>query len=172
VDLEDAALIVRTQAGQVNIGQVSRLERSDPLSHDFWAGLIRRAFPTPSTLDVFSDDLFAASPAMLGVDDNFYAEVGAAIKPGSSAMLLLVANAIPGAAMDALGRHQATVLRASGLIILEDFAIEGGVYQSGDIHWLDDLAGSEESSDADTGSPDMNVTMDGDLPGDPDFPGW
>jgi uncharacterized membrane protein len=172
VDLEDAALIVRAQGGQINIGQVRRLERSNPLSHDFWAGLIRRAFPTPSTLDVFSDDLFAASPAMMGVDDNFFAEVGAAIQPGNSALLLLVADPLPGAAMDALDRYQATVLRASGLLILEDFAIEGGVYQLSDIHWVDDLVSGEESSDSDTDSSDVNMTLGGELPGDPDFPGW
>jgi uncharacterized membrane protein len=172
VDLEDAALIVRAQGGQINIGQVNRLERSNPLSHDFWAGLIRRAFPTPSALDVFSEDLFADSPAMMGVDDSFFAEVGAAIQPGSSALLLLVADALPGAAMDALGRHQATVLRVSGLIILVDFAIEGGVYQPGDIDWIDDLASSEELSDTDSDSTDMNMTLGGELPGDPDFPGW
>jgi uncharacterized membrane protein len=175
IALEDAALLVRNLDGQVEVEQVTTLNRSSPLSYNFWDRLIRRIFPSLSmvlTVDdieyVFSDGL-----SHMGIDDNFIAEVREAIQPGDSALFLLVPDAIPDETMDALSSHATTVLRASGLMGAENLAKGGGVYAPGGTVTGAKLLDDEESSDAD--SPDVDDAdwvLDADLPGDDDFPGW
>ncbi len=172
IDLEDAALLVRNLDGQPQVGQVTTLDRSSPLSNNFWDRLIRRIFPILSMV-LTADDIeyvFGDSLSHMGIDDNFITEVREAIQPGNSALFLLVPDAIPDETMDALSSHTTTVLRASGLIGVENLAKGGGVYAPGDIVTGEKLTDDEESSDTD--SPDIDWLLDADLPGDDDFPGW
>jgi uncharacterized membrane protein len=95
VTLEDAAVVVRKQDGKVKVSQATSLVGAGALGGAFWGMLIGLLFLAPwlgMAVGAMTGGI-AGKFADVGVDDKFIKEVGQEIKPGNSAIFLLVREA-------------------------------------------------------------------------------
>jgi len=115
VTLEDAAIVVRRQDGKVKVNQAVSLVGAGALGGAFWGMLIGMLFLAPW----LGLAIGAASGALggalsdVGVDDKFIKEVGNTIKPGNSALFLLVREATPDKMMEELRGYNPKILQTS-----------------------------------------------------------
>jgi len=97
IELDDAAIVIRKQDGQVKVKQVSNLAGIGALGGAFWGLLIGFLFMMP-WLGVAIGALAGAASGHftdIGVDDKFIKEVGETIDPGHSALFLLLRDTAP-----------------------------------------------------------------------------
>ena len=92
VDMEDAVVVVRDLKGKVKLHQVVSLPALGAMEGGFWGTLIGCLFFSP----IFGMALGAATGAMsgaladVGINDNFMKELGETLKPGTSALCVLI----------------------------------------------------------------------------------
>jgi uncharacterized membrane protein len=115
IPLADAAVVIRRADGTVKVKQLHSLVGAGAVGGAFWGLLIGLIFAAPwlglaagavagALRDKFTD---------IGVDDEFIHQVGTAIKPGQSALFLLVVSAIDAVLVDDLKGLRATVIQTS-----------------------------------------------------------
>ncbi len=108
IGLEDAAVAVRDKEGKVKIKQVESLAGMWALGGAFWGLLLGLIFFVP----VFGLLVGAAAGALagkyqdIGVDDKFIKEVGETLQPGTSALFLLVREAVPDKVEEGLKKYK------------------------------------------------------------------
>lgn len=115
ITLSDAAIVVRKDDGKPKVKQLNSLVGAGALGGAFWGMLIGLLFLAPwlgLAIGAVSGAV-AGKFSDIGIDDDFIKEVGATIQPGHSALFLLVAEATPDKAIDALKKYHPTVLRTS-----------------------------------------------------------
>ncbi|MGH7786105.1 MAG: DUF1269 domain-containing protein [Candidatus Binatia bacterium] len=92
VDLADAVVAVRKPDGKVELHQIHNLTAAGALSGGMWGALIGLLFLSP----MLGFAIGAASGAVggaltdIGINDNFMKELAGTLKPGSSALFVLV----------------------------------------------------------------------------------
>jgi len=92
VDLADAVVAVRQADGKVELHQVHNLTATGALRGGFWGALIGLMFMSP----LLGFAVGAASGAVggalsdIGINDDFMKELAGTLKPGSSALFVLV----------------------------------------------------------------------------------
>lgn len=102
ITLTDAAVLKRGLDGKVKVKQASNLVGAGALGGGFWGMLIGLLFFAPwlgLAVGAVTGAL-AGKFSDIGVDDQFIKEVGSTIKPGHSALFLLVAEATPDRLME------------------------------------------------------------------------
>lgn len=115
IPLADAAVVIRRDDGTVKVKQLHSLVGAGAVGGAFWGLLVGLIFAMPwlgltagvvvgALRDKFTD---------LGVDDKFIKEVGETIKPGQSALFLLVVSAIDDMLVDELKGTNAKVIQSS-----------------------------------------------------------
>jgi len=108
IGLEDAAVIVRNKDGKVKVNQEVNMVEEGAMGGAFWGLLIGFIFFVP----IFGLVLGAATGAIAGkfantgMDGNFIKEVGDSIKPGNSALFMLVRESTPDKVMDELKKFK------------------------------------------------------------------
>ena len=108
IGLDDAAVAVRDKEGKVKIKQITSLAGAGALGGAFWGLLIGLIFFVP----VFGLLVGAAAGALagkyqdIGVDDKFIKEVANTLQPGTSALFLLVRQAVPDKISDAMKKYK------------------------------------------------------------------
>ncbi len=108
IGLDDAAVAVRDKEGKVKIKQITSLAGAGALGGAFWGLLIGLIFFVP----VFGLLVGAAAGALagkyqdIGVDDKFIKEVANTLQPGTSALFLLVREAVPDKIADAMKKYK------------------------------------------------------------------
>jgi len=108
IGLQDAAVIVRNKEGKVKVNQEVNMVAAGAMGGDFWGLLIGFIFFVP----IFGLVLGAATGAIAGkfantgMDGNFIKEVGDSIKPGNSALFMLVRESTPDKVMDELKKFK------------------------------------------------------------------
>lgn len=115
VTLEDAAVVVRRHDGKVKVKQAVDLVGQGALGGAFWGMLIGLLFFAP-WLGLAVGALTGALAGKfkdIGVDDKFIKDVGNQIKPGHSALFLLIREATPDRLLDELRPYKGTVLKTS-----------------------------------------------------------
>lgn len=116
ISLQDAAVVKRSLDGKVKVKQATSLVGSGALGGSFWGMLIGLLFFAPwlgLALGAVTGAL-AGKFTDIGVDDNFIKEVGSSIRPGNSALFLLVADVTPDRVLDELKDFRgAKVIRTS-----------------------------------------------------------
>jgi uncharacterized membrane protein len=116
ISLADAAVLKRSQDGKVKVRQAQNLAGAGALGGGFWGMLIGLLFFAPwlgLAVGAVTGAL-AGKFTDVGVDDRFIKEVGATIKPGNSALFLLVADVTPDKVMDEMKDFQgAKVIKTS-----------------------------------------------------------
>ena len=115
IDLEDLVVVVRQQDGKVNIQQSHDLVAGGALSGSFWGLLIGLIFFMP----LFGLAIGAISGALAGklsdygVDDKFIKQVGEQVKPGGSAVFLLIKKITPDKVLAQMGEFKGHVIKTS-----------------------------------------------------------
>ncbi|HET6615590.1 MAG TPA: DUF1269 domain-containing protein [Dehalococcoidia bacterium] len=116
ITLQDAAVVKRSLDGKVKVKQATSLVGAGALGGSFWGMLIGLLFFAPwlgLALGAVTGAL-AGKFTDIGVDDNFIKEVGSSIRPGNSALFLLVADVTPDRVLDELKDFRgAKVIRTS-----------------------------------------------------------
>jgi uncharacterized membrane protein len=123
IDLEDACVVVRDQAGKVHLKQTVNLTgigaTSGGLRGALWGTLIGLLFLNP-LLGMVTGAAFGAGFGALagsltdyGIDEKFIKSVGSTIVPGSSALFVLVRSVTADKVLPELTPYGGTVLRTS-----------------------------------------------------------
>jgi len=115
VTLDDAAVVVRRPDGKVKVKQAVNLVGSGALGGAFWGMLIGLLFWMPwlgLAVGALSGALGGAL-ADYGLDDGFVREVAATIRPGHSALFLLIREATPDRLVDALKQFNGKIMQTS-----------------------------------------------------------
>jgi uncharacterized membrane protein len=123
IDLEDACVVVRDQAGQVHLKQAINLTRTGAatggLQGAMWGTLIGLLFLNPLIGMVTGAALGAGSGALAGalsdygINDEFIRSVGSTIEPASSALFVLVRSVTADRVLPELQPFEGKVLRTS-----------------------------------------------------------
>jgi uncharacterized membrane protein len=115
LDIEDAVVAVKDDAGKVKLNQAVNLTAAGALSGGFWGSLIGLIFLNPLLGLAVGAASGAVSGALadIGIDDNFMKELATTLKPGSSALFVLVRKATPDKVLEELAGTGGTVLKTS-----------------------------------------------------------
>lgn len=115
IDLEDAVVAIRKPDGKVKLNQAVNLTAAGATGGGFWGLLIGSIFLSP----LFGLAVGAAAGALsgaltdLGIDDKFMKELASTMKPGSSALFVLVRKATPDKVLEEVQGSGGKVLKTS-----------------------------------------------------------
>jgi uncharacterized membrane protein len=115
IDLEDAVVVTKDQAGKVKLHQAVNLTATGALSGGFWGSLIGLIFLNPLLGLAMGAAAGAASGALtdVGIDDQFMKDLAATMQPGSSALFVLARKATPDKVLEELQGSGGTILQTS-----------------------------------------------------------
>ena len=115
IDLEDAVVAVKNAEGKVKLNQAYQLTAAGAISGGFWGALIGLLFLNPLLGAVVGTSAGAISWALtdVGINDDFMKELAATLKPGSSALFVLVRKATPDKALDELQGTGGKIVKTS-----------------------------------------------------------
>ncbi len=123
IDLEDAVIAVRDAQGKVDLKQSVNLvgmgAASSGLSGAFFGGLIGLLFLNPLAGFVLGGAVGAGAGALAGsltdygIDDALISQIAETIKPGTSALFLLVRKAQPEKVLAEFADVKGTIIRSS-----------------------------------------------------------
>jgi uncharacterized membrane protein len=117
LSLDDAAIVTRQPDGKAKVKQMHSLVGAGAFGGAFWGMLIGLLFFAPwlgMAIGAISGAL-AGKFSDIGIDDNFIKEVGETIKPGNSALFLMVRDATPDRVMDELRGYQGVTVLSTSL---------------------------------------------------------
>jgi uncharacterized membrane protein len=115
IELEDAAVVIKTADGKVKLNQAVNLAAAGAASGSFWGLLIGTLFLSP----LLGVALGAAGGALggalsdIGVEDDFMRELGANLPNSSSALFVLVKKVTPDKVLEEVAPYGGKVLRSS-----------------------------------------------------------
>jgi uncharacterized membrane protein len=97
IELEDAVVAVKRPDGKIKLQQAINLTAHGAAEGSFWGLLIGALFLSPFLGAAVGATSGAIAGALsdIGIDDKFMKEVAATLKPGSSALFVLVRKATP-----------------------------------------------------------------------------
>ena len=113
--LADAAVVIRKPDGKIKVRQATHLVGAGAVGGAFWGMLIGLLFWVP-WLGLAIGAITGAITGALsdyGINDKFIKEVGETIKPGGSALFLLISKWTEDKALDRLSKFHATIIRTS-----------------------------------------------------------
>lgn len=115
IDLEDAVVVVRSKDGKVRIKQSQNLTAAGAIGGGFWGMLLGVLFLHPLTGVIAGMAAGALSGALtdIGIPDDFIAELGSHLEPGTSALFILVRKSTPDKVLAEMAPYGGKVLRTS-----------------------------------------------------------
>lgn len=115
IDLEDAVVAVKQPDGQVKLNQVYQLTAMGAVSGGFWGALIGLLFLNPLLGAAVGAGAGAISGALsdVGINDDFIKDLANTLKPGSSALFVLVRKVTPDKALDELRGTGGKIIQTS-----------------------------------------------------------
>jgi uncharacterized membrane protein len=123
IELADACVVVRPVDGEIQLKQAFPLARigamSGGTSGALWGGLIGLLFLNPLAGMAIGAGVGAASGALAGkvtdygIPDDFIKQLGGTIKPGSSALFLLIKRVTADKVLPRMHAFKGTVLKTS-----------------------------------------------------------
>jgi uncharacterized membrane protein len=115
IDLKDAAVVIRKPDGKIKVKQATDLVGAGAFGGAFWGMLIGLLFWMPWLGLAIGAVAGAITGKMsdYGINDDFIKEVGATIKPGGSALFLLISKWTEDKALERLKKFNATIVRTS-----------------------------------------------------------
>ena len=115
IDLEDAVVAVKDDAGKVKLNQAINLTAAGAVSGGFWGALIGMIFMMPLLGAAVGASAGAASGALtdVGIDDTFMKELAASMNAGTSVLFVLARMATPDKVLDELRGTGGKVLKTS-----------------------------------------------------------
>jgi uncharacterized membrane protein len=115
IDLEDAVVAVKDPAGKIKLHQAVNLTAAGAARGGFWGALIGLIFLNPLLGMAVGAGAGAVAGALsdLGINDDFMKELAATMKPGSSALFVLVRSMTPDKVLEELRGTGGIVLKTS-----------------------------------------------------------
>lgn len=115
VDLEDAVVAVKRLNGKVKLHQIQDLTTAGAVGGGFWGALVGLIFLNPLFGAAVGAGAGAISGALsdVGVNDQFMKELAATLKPGSSALFVLVRKSTADKVLEELQGTGGKILRTS-----------------------------------------------------------
>ena len=115
IDLGDAVVAVKDQSGNVKLHQAVNMTAAGAVSGGFWGTLIGLIFLNPLIGLAVGATTGAVSGALtdLGINDKFMKDLAETLKPGSSALFVLVQKATPDKVLEELAGTGGKVLKSS-----------------------------------------------------------
>ncbi len=115
LELEDAAVVIKDNKGQVKLKQAMNLTAAGAVSGGFWGLLIGTLFLVPLFGAAVGATTGAINGALsdIGVDDDFMRELGESLEPGTSALFVLVRQVTPDKVLKEVAPYGGKVLRTS-----------------------------------------------------------
>jgi len=115
IDLGDAVVALKDQAGKVKLHQAVNLTAAGAVSGGFWGSLIGLLFLNPLLGLAVGATAGAVSGALtdVGIDDKFMKDLAATLKPGSSALFVLVRKSTPDKVLEELSGTGGKILKSS-----------------------------------------------------------
>jgi uncharacterized membrane protein len=115
IDLEDAVVAVKDAQGKVKLHQAVNLTAMGAVSGGFWGSLIGLIFLNPLLGLAVGAGAGAVSGALsdVGINDNFMKELASGLKPGSSALFVLVRKSTPDKVLDEVTGTGGKILKTS-----------------------------------------------------------
>lgn len=115
VDLEDAVVAVKDQAGKIKLHQAYNLTAAGAISGGFWGTLIGLLFLNPLLGAAVGAAAGAVSGALsdVGIDDTFMKELASHLKNGSSVLFVLIRQMTPDKVVEEVKKYGGTVLKTS-----------------------------------------------------------
>jgi uncharacterized membrane protein len=113
--LDDAAVVIRKPDGKIKVKQAVHLVGVGMVGGAFWGMLIGIFFWMP-WLGLAIGAITGAITGALsdyGINDKFIKEVGETIKPGGSALFLLISKWTEDKVLERLSKFNATIIRTS-----------------------------------------------------------
>ena len=104
LEMEDAVVVTRDPNGKARLHQATSLTSVGAVTGGFWGMLIGLLFLNPLLGAIVGAGAGAISGKFrdIGVDDNMMKEVGTSLKPGTSALFLLVRKVTADKVLDGL----------------------------------------------------------------------
>jgi uncharacterized membrane protein len=116
VELSDAAVVTKNKAGEVKLHQTIDFSPSKLAATGGLLGLLIGLIffiPVVGTLGGLALGALVGKVTDLGIDDQWMKQVGQSMKPGSSAVFLLIRNATPDKFLEAIGQFEGTIFKTS-----------------------------------------------------------
>src|SRR3974377_1326302 len=115
IDLEDAVVAVKDPSEKVRLHQAAHLTAAGAARGCFWGALIGLIFLNPLLGMAMGAGAGAVAGALsdLGINDDFMKDLAATMKPGSSALFVLVRSMTPDKVLEELTGTGGTVLKTS-----------------------------------------------------------
>lgn len=115
IDLEDAVVAIKSEAGKVKLNQAVNLTAAGAVSGGFWGSLIGLIFLNPLLGLAVGASSGAVAGALtdIGINDDFMKELASTLRPGSSALFVLVRKATPDKVLEQLAGTGGKVLKTS-----------------------------------------------------------
>jgi uncharacterized membrane protein len=117
IELEDSVVVTRNQNGKVKLDQAMSLTSAGAIGGGFWGMLLGLIFFNPLIGAAIGATAGAVSARFtdLGVDDKMMKEVAASLRPGSSAVFVLVRRATTDKVLEGLRKFagKGTVFQTS-----------------------------------------------------------
>jgi uncharacterized membrane protein len=115
IDLEDAVVAVKDEAGKIKLHQAVNLTAAGAVSGGFWGTLIGLLFLNPLLGAAVGASAGAVSGALsdVGIDDEFMKNLADGLQPNTSVLFVLVRKATPDKVVDEIKQYGGTVLRTS-----------------------------------------------------------
>lgn len=115
IDLEDAVVAVKNEAGKIKLHQAFNLTAAGAVSGGFWGSLIGLLFLNPLLGAAVGASAGAVSGALtdVGIDDDFMKKLAAGMQPNSSILFVLVRKATPDKVVEEIKQFGGTVMQTS-----------------------------------------------------------
>lgn len=108
LSMEDAVVVTHDEEGRVKLHQSTNLTATGAIGGSFWGLLIGLLFMNPLAGLLVGAGAGALSGALsdIGIDDGFMRDLGEKLRPGTSAVFLLVDKMTGDKVLDRLGKYR------------------------------------------------------------------
>ena len=115
VDMEDAVVAVKDEKGKVKLHQIHHLTAEGAIAGTFWGMLIGLIFMSPFMGAAVGAAAGAVTGALAdaGIDDRFMKELSETLRPGASALFILVRKEPTDKVIEELKPFRGKVLQTS-----------------------------------------------------------
>ena len=115
IDMEDAVVAVKNEAGKIKLHQAFNLTAAGAVSGGFWGTLIGLLFMNPLLGAAVGASAGAVSGALsdVGINDNFMKNLAAEMEPNSSILFVLIRKSTPDKILPEVKQFGGTILQTS-----------------------------------------------------------
>lgn len=115
IKMDDVVVVTKNDKGKPKLHQAVNLTAAGAVGGSFWGMLIGMIFLNPLLGAAVGAGAGALSGKLsdIGIDDNFMKELGESLKPGSSALFVLVRKATPEKVLEGLKQFNGKVIKTS-----------------------------------------------------------